>query len=91
MRGSGAFEDQKERFHPGHDHELVLRPQRLLKLTKLGYTTGTLRDSRLLMEDPGLTLLHRTTTFEIVPVAKLVHALIFMAMSTHGDNGAGTA
>ena len=90
MRGGGAFEDQKERFHPGHHQELILRPQRLLKLAKLGYTTGTLSDSRLLMEGLGLTLLHRTTTFEIVPVAKPVHALIFMAMSTHGDNGTGT-
>ena len=91
MRGSGAFENQKERFHPGHHQELILRPQRVLKLAKLGYTTGTLSDSRLLMEGLGLTLLHRKPTFEILPVAKPVHALIFMAMGTHGDNGAGTA
>ena len=29
--------------------------------------------------------------FEIVPVAKPVHALIFMAVDTHGDNGTSTA
>ena len=91
MRGGGAFENQKERFHPGHHQELILRPQRVLKLVKLRYTTGTLRDTRLLMEGLGLTLLHRITTLEIVPVAKPVHALIFMAIGSHGDNGTGTA
>ena len=78
MRGVRAFEDQKERFHPGHHQELIVRPQRLLKLTKLGDATGTLRDTRLLMESLGLTLLHRKTTFEIVPIAKPVHALILI-------------
>ena len=90
MRGGGAFENQKERFHPGHHQELVLRSQRLLKLTKLGDATGTLSDSRLLMKGLGLTLLYKKTTFEILPVAKLVHTLIFMAMGTHGDNGTST-
>ena len=42
MRGGGAFENQKERFHPGHHQELVLRAQRLLKLAKLLQATGTL-------------------------------------------------
>ena len=63
----------------------------MLKLTKLGDATGTLRDTRLLMEGLGLTLLHRKTTFEILPIAKPVHALIFVAVGTHGDNGTGTA
>ena len=49
MRSGGAFEYAKKRFHPGHHQELVLRPQRLLKLAKLWQATGTLSYSRLLM------------------------------------------
>ena len=63
----------------------------MLKLTKLGDATGTLRDTRLLMKGMGLTLLYRKPTFKILPIAKFVHALIFMAMGSHSDNGAGTA
>ena len=49
MGGSGSFENQKERFHPGHHQELVLGAQRLLKLAKLWQATGTLSHPRLLM------------------------------------------
>ena len=90
MRGLGAFEDQKKRFHPGHHQQLILRPQRLLKLAQFWQSTGTLSDACLLMEGLGLSLLHRTPTLEIIPVAKSVHALIFVAMGAHGDNSAGT-
>ena len=63
----------------------------MLKLTKLGDATGSLSDSRLLMKGLGLTLLYRKTTFEIVPVAKPVHTLIFVAVGTHGNDGTGAA
>ena len=49
MGHSGSFENQKERFHPGHHQELVLRAQRLLKLAKLWQATGTLGHPCLLM------------------------------------------
>ena len=62
MGGSGSFEIQKERFHPGHHQELVLRAQRLLKLAKLFQATGTLGHPRFTMQFLGLMLLHGTPT-----------------------------
>ena len=32
MRGSGSFENQKERFHPGHHQQLILGPQRPVEI-----------------------------------------------------------
>ena len=91
MRGGGSFENKKERFHPGHHQQLILRDQRLLKLAQFLDATGTLVHPCLSMQFLGLSLLHRTPTLEIVPVTKPVHALIFVAVRSHGDNGASTA
>ena len=62
MGGSGSFENQKERFHPGHHQELVLGAQRLLKLVKLWQASGTLSHPRFTMQFLGLSLLHRAST-----------------------------
>ena len=49
-----SLEYQKERFHPGHHQQLILRTQRPLKLAKLWQATGTLNHARFTMQLSGL-------------------------------------